>query len=147
MEAEVRSFGMKGAARTGGRMEERGTQDLSREGIFPSSQLGGTSLSDDLTTVNACAWAEIDDVIGRADRFLVMFDDDEGVAASFKVAKGGEESLVIAGMEADGGFVEHVEDSLKVGAELSGQADPLGFSTGEGGGGAVKMEVVEADVM
>ena len=31
-------------------------------------------------------------------------------------------------MEADGGFVEHVEHAAEIGAELGGEADALGFA-------------------
>ena len=49
-------------------------------------------------------------------------------------------------MEANGGFVEDVEDAAKVGAELGGESDALGFTAGEGFRGAVELEVAEADV-
>ena len=48
-------------------------------------------------------------------------------------------------MEADGGFVEDVEDSAEFGADLGGEADALAFAAGEGGGAAVEGEVAEAD--
>ena len=48
-------------------------------------------------------------------------------------------------MEADGGFVEDVEDAAQARADLGGEADALAFAAGERGGGAVEREVVEAD--
>jgi hypothetical protein len=47
-------------------------------------------------------------------------------------------------VEADGGFVQDVEDAFEVGAELCGKADALVFAAGEGADGAVELEVVEA---
>src|SRR4029077_6333542 len=52
------------------------------------------------------AGAEIHDVIGAADGFLVVLDDENGVA---KVAQGfqsAEKAVVVAGVEADGRLVE-----------------------------------------
>ena len=52
---------------------------------------------------------------------------------------------IVAGVQADGRFIQHVEHAGEIGAELSGQADALGLAAGEGGGGAVELEVAQAD--
>ena len=49
-------------------------------------------------------------------------------------------------MQADGGFVEHIEHALQTGADLRGEADALGLTAGEGAGGPRQGEVIEADV-
>ena len=54
--------------------------------------------------------------------------------------EGGDEALVVALVEADGGLVEDVEDAAEAGADLGGEADALAFAAGEGGGGAVERE-------
>ena len=38
------------------------------------------ALEDDVAAVLAGAWAEVDDVVGRADRFFVVLDDEDRVA-------------------------------------------------------------------
>ena len=40
----------------------------------------GRALGDDLAAVDAGAGAHVDDVVGGADRVLVMLDDEHGVA-------------------------------------------------------------------
>ena len=61
--------------------------------------------------------------------------------------EGFQERGVVAGVEADGRFVEDVEDAAQVGAELGGEADALGLAAGEGVAGAVEVEVAEADFL
>ena len=57
----------------------------------------------------------------------------------------GDEALVVALVQADGGLVEDVEDAAQARADLGGEADALAFAAGERGGGAVEREVAEAD--
>jgi len=49
-------------------------------------------------------------------------------------------------MQADGRFVQHVQDAHQAGADLRGQADALAFTAGQRGRGAGEIQVVEADV-
>ena len=86
-------------------------------------------------------------MVGGEDGILVVLYDDEGVALVAEGGEGFEEGGVVAGVEADGGFVEDVEDSAEVGSELGGEADALGFAAGEGVAGAVQVEVAEADFL
>ena len=74
-----------------------------------------------------------------------MLDDEDGVAEVAEVFERGDEALVVALVQADGGLVEDVEDAAEAGADLGGEADALAFAAGERGGGAVEREVAEAD--
>jgi hypothetical protein len=85
-------------------------------------------------------------VVGGPHCVFVVFDDDDGVAKVAEALQRGEQAVVVAGMQADRGFVEDVEDADEPAADLAGQADPLRFAAGEGRGGAIEAEVVEADV-
>ena len=60
-----------------------------------------------------------------------MFDDDEGIAQIAQVAQGVEEAVIIPLMEADRRFIENIEDADQARADLSGQADSLGFAAGQ----------------
>ena len=40
----------------------------------------GRALGDDVTAEAACAGAEIENIVGVADGFFVVFDDEDGVA-------------------------------------------------------------------
>jgi aminoglycoside phosphotransferase len=57
-----------------------------------------------------------------------------------------EQAVVVALVQADRGLVEHVHHAGEAGADLAGEADALRLAAGQGVGGAVERQVVEADV-
>ena len=105
----------------------------------------GSAVGDEVAAVLAGAGAEVEDVVGVADGVFVVLDDEDGVAEVAQVFERGDEALIVALVQADGGLVEHVEDAAQPRADLRGEADALAFAAGERGGGAVEREVVEAD--
>jgi hypothetical protein len=50
-------------------------------------------------------------------------------------------------VQADAWLVEHVEHAGEAGADLAGEADALALAAGEGAGGAIEVEVIEADIV
>ena len=94
----------------------------------------------------AGARAEIDDEVGRTHRFLIVLDDDDGVADIAQALEGGQQALVVAVVQADRGFVEDVEHADQSRADLRGEADALRFAAGEGVGAAVEGEIAQAHV-
>ena len=68
--------------------------------------------------MHAGAGAHVDDVIGRADGVFVMLDNDDGVAEVAQADESGEQAFIIALMQADGWFVEDVEDACEAAADL-----------------------------
>lgn len=106
--------------------------------------LAPVSLSYDLAPVDAGSRTEVDDMVGRAHGVLVMFDDEKRVTAISQISKNLQKFLIVARMKPDGRFIENVENTLKVRAELSCQSNALGFSPRESWGGAVEIEVIEA---
>lgn len=69
------------------------------------------ALGHDLTAMYAGGRADIDDVVGRQDRILVMLDDNDGIADIAQMLQRFEKAGIVALVQADGGFVEHVEDA------------------------------------
>ncbi len=86
-------------------------------------------------------------MIGRGDGVFVVLDDDERVAVIAEFDQGFEERGVVARVEADGRFVEHIEHAAQVGAKLGGEADALGLAAREGVAGAVELKVAKADFL
>ena len=105
------------------------------------------SAGDQLAAMTAGAGAEVDDIVGAADGFFIVLDDEHGVAEVAQVFERGEKAPVVAMVQADGRFVENVEDAAQFGSDLRGEADALAFSTGERGGGAAELQVAESDVV
>jgi len=97
--------------------------------------------------VFAGARPHVDDVVGVADGVLVVLDDDHRIAQVAQVPERAEQAFVVALVQADGRFVEHIHHAGEAGADLRGQADALRLAAGEGIGGAVEREVIEADVV
>ena len=67
-----------------------------------------------------------------------MLDDEERVPLGAERLQRLDEAIVVAGVEADAGFVEDVEDPGEICAELGGEANALGFAARERVGGAVE---------
>ena len=66
-----------------------------------------------------------------AQRVLVVFDDDHRVAHVAQPLQGGDQAVVVAGMQADRRLVEDVEHAHQPGPDLARQANALGLATGE----------------
>ena len=107
---------------------------------------GGAFIGQHGAAVNAGAGTKVDDAVGAGHDDIVVLDDQHGIAL---VAEGEErldQPVIVAGVQADGGLVEHVEDAGEIGAELGGQPDALGLAAGQGFSGTVELQVVEADL-
>ena len=62
-----------------------------------------------MTTVDPGARADVDHVIGRQDRVLVVLDHDDAVAEAAEAPQRIEQPFVVPLVEADRRLVEHVE--------------------------------------
>ena len=84
-----------------------------------------------MSTPRARVGAEFDDAIGVVHDLAVVFDDDDSVSLIAEFEQDLDESAIVDGMQADGRFVEDVDDAHKSHAQLGRQAHPLGFSSTE----------------
>ena len=75
--------------------------------------------------MHAGARAQIDDIVGGEDGFLVVFDDDDGVANIPQVNQRAEQALVVALVQANRRLIEDVHDADEARANLARQADAL----------------------
>src|SRR5436190_12545499 len=82
------------AAFAAGRSRINGGDLLARRGVWIFAKFLERAFGDDLAALHARAGTEIDDVIGAAHGFFVVFDDEEGVAAIFEQLKGMKKMLV-----------------------------------------------------
>ena len=99
-------------------------------------QLRRRALEDQLPAVLAGAGAEIDHVVGGADRLLVVLDDDDGVAEVAQARQRAEQRAVVALVQADRRLVEDVEHAGQVRADLRRQPDALPFAARQRRGAA-----------
>ena len=75
-----------------------------------------------------------------------MLDHDHRVAQAPKPFQRLDQPMVVALMQADRGFVQHVQHADQAGTDLAGKADALGLAAGQRGRPSVQVEVIEADV-
>ena len=109
----------------------RAGEVLAGEALRAAQDILERALGDDLSPVDARAGAEIDDVIGVADRVLVMLDHDHRVAEIAQPLERFEQPVIVALVQADARLVEHVEHARQARADLAGEPDALRFTPGE----------------
>ena len=94
-------------------------------------QFGQRPLEDDFAAGGAVARADVHDLIGGAHDAGLVFDDDDGVAGVAKFFKDADESVGVARMQADAGFVEDEKRVHQTRAEAGGEIDALGFAAAQ----------------
>ena len=87
---------------------------------------------------------DVDEVVGGADDVFVVFDHNDGVAHITKLAQDANESVGVARMEPDRGFVEDVETAHQATAERGGEVDALAFAARKRIAEAVECEIAES---
>ena len=80
---------------------------------------------------------EVDDVVGRADRVLVVLHDDHRVAEVAQAAERAQQPLVVALVQADARLVEDVEHAHQSRPDLRREPDALGLAARERRGARV----------
>jgi hypothetical protein len=145
-DGEARGEGFDGSAAFGeGDLLSTGEVGA-REAGFCLGDVGEGAVGDDITALDAGSWSEVDDGVCGSHGIFVVFDDEDGISGVTEAEERGEEAVVIAWVEADGGFIEDVEDADESCADLGSEPDALGFAAGEGGCRPVEREVFEADI-
>ena len=104
------------------------SQRLPGNGLPEFPEFPQRSGSDYLAAVSSGSGAEVDDMVGPRHRLIVMLHHEEGISLAAEGFQGVEELVVVAGVQANGGFVENVEDAPQIGSELGGQTDALGLA-------------------
>ena len=82
-------FGSRGVRRRGNAIFVRPERYLPGERVRMRFDVVGRALRDDLAAVHAGARADVEHVVGGADRFLVVFDDEHRVAEVAQVLERG----------------------------------------------------------
>ena len=115
------------------------------ERIGVGLDLGQHALGEQLAAQLARAGAEVEQMVGGAQNVGVVLDDEDGVAQVAQLFKNVDQPGRVAGVQADGRLVEHIERAHQPRAERGGQLNALRLAAGERGGKAVEGEVFQAD--
>ena len=116
------------------------------DAFLVGSNVRKRAFGDDVAAADAGSGTEVDDMIGRPHRVLVVLNDDHRVAQVAKLSERFQQLVVIARMQADGRLIENVEHADKSATDLPCQADALHLAAGERRRGAVEREVLQPDV-
>ncbi len=76
-----------------------------------------------------------------------MLHHDDGVADVSQLLHGGDETVIVPLVQADGGLIQHVAHAHQLAAHLRGQADALRLTAAERTGLAREVEIVQAHVI
>ena len=91
-----------GAAQVGAGDRGRACRELTRR-----------SLGDDFSAMFAGGRAEIADVVTARNDLPIVLDHDQRVAQVAELVQGGQQPRVVARVQADGGFVQHVQHAAQ----------------------------------
>ena len=128
-----------GGDRSLAREELPGRRRLAREHVIDRS------LHHDRASVDPRSGAHLHQVVGGADRVLVVLHDDDRVPDVAQALQRGDHLHVVLRVQADARLVEHVEHSHQPRPDLRGQPDPLRLTAGERAGATVEVQVVQSD--
>ena len=119
---------------------------LPGERLIDLADFFGRALGDDLATVDACAGADVDDLIGRDHRAFVVFNDDDGIAKVAQSLERGDQSLVVALVQADRWLIKDVKHADEARTDLRGEPNALRLPARERGSRAVHRQIANADI-
>ena len=102
-------------------------------------------LHDHGAAVHARARPHLDDVIGGANRVLVVLDDDHRVADVAQTLERRDHLDVVFRVQTDARLVEHVEHAHQPRSDLRGQPDALRLAAGQRAGAPIEAQIVEPD--
>ena len=132
--------------RSGDRDDQLAGEIFAGERVRVRHDVVGRALRDDLAAMDAGAGADVDHIVGDADRVLVVLDHDHGVAEVAQALQRFEQARIVALVQADRRLVEHVEHAGQARADLRGEADALALAARQRAGGAREREIFEPDV-
>ncbi|MNE67588.1 hypothetical protein D3C80_1632040 [compost metagenome] len=81
--------------------------------------------------MNTGTRADIDYVVGRADRVFIVFYHDHRVTQVTQVDQGFQQAFVIALVQANGWLIQYVHHAYQASTDLACQANTLSFTTGQ----------------
>ena len=107
-------------------MRERIAEALARCGTLAALYLLDVPHRDHFAAMDAGSWPEIDDDIRPPHRLFIVLDDDKRVPLGFEGIQRIEQFLVIPWMQADGWFVENIEDARAGWSRVARRGESVG---------------------
>ena len=102
--------------------------------------------SHNLPALDSGAGPQVHDIVGRTDGLFIMLHHHHGVAHVTQVLQGFQQAVVIPLVQADGGFIQHIQHPHQAAADLAGQPDALTFPARQGGCWPAEGQVMQAHI-
>ncbi len=103
------------------------------------------SRGDHMAAKLAGAGAQVDHIVGMADGVFIVLHHQHGITEVTQRFERLDQPLVVALVQPDRRFIEHIEHSTQARADLRGQADALPLAARERGGIAVQRQIAQPD--
>ena len=97
----------------------------------------------DLPAVDARSGTKVNYIVGIGNGFPVMFHHNHAVAQVAQQLQGIDQLDVVALMQPDAWFIQYIENTHKLGADLGSQAYALGFAAAQGLRFTVEAEIAQ----
>ena len=82
--------------------------------VFVAQDLFQGATRDHLAPFNTGARAKINDEIRTSHRVLIMFNHDDRIAPGTKFAQRIQQLMIVAGVQADGWLIQHIQRTAHV---------------------------------
>ena len=93
--------------------------------------------------MDAGAGPDVDDIIRRQHRFLVMLDDDDGIARIAQLLERSDQLGIVPLMKPDARLVKDIHDADKRRSDLRREPDTLRLPAGKRARFAPKREIIQ----
>ena len=113
-------------------------QVLAGQAVGVVLHLFGRALRHQLPAVDARARPHVHQMVGLHHGVLVVLDHQQRVAQVAQVLQGADQAVVVLGVQADAGFVQHVQHAGQAAAHLGRQPDALRLAARQGVGRPVQ---------
>ena len=120
---------------------------LASDRIGRSQNVGASALSHHAPAVHARARPHVNHMVGHADHVFVVLDHQHAVADVAQVLQRADQAVVVALMQANAGFIQHIHHARQARADLAGQSDALRLAARQRFGAAVQAQIVQAHVV
>lgn len=79
--------------------------------------------------MDTSARTDVYDVVTRSHDILIMLYDDDGIADLSQLVEIGDQEIIVSRVETDRWLIEHIDDSLELGANLGRETDTLSLTS------------------
>lgn len=128
------------------RNEPAAGQVLSGHGFRNLHDLLRRTLCDHSSAMRSRAGTDVDNMICRIHRILIMLNDNERIAQIAQFFQRGQQTVIIALMQADARFVQYIKHTLQTGTDLGSQTNTLSFSSGKRTGRTRQSQIIQTDI-